>query len=111
VGRQSPTQTDTLLGEKWSVDIVGRASSPGTVEHDERLGQTRAQNVEEQLKADLARPSARSRARSVGEQHASADPKVHTSWSYPAATVPAFVAVDERLDALEAEAGAEWSRL
>jgi hypothetical protein len=34
-----------------------------------------------------------------------------TSWSYPVATVPAFEAVDERLDALEAEAGAEWSRL
>jgi hypothetical protein len=34
-----------------------------------------------------------------------------TSWSYPAATVPAFGAVDERLDALETEAGAEWSRL
>lgn len=72
---QSPTQTDTLLGERWAVDTIGRASSPGTVEHNERLGQTRAQNVEEQLKADLARPSARSRARSVGEQHASAEPK------------------------------------
>jgi hypothetical protein len=34
-----------------------------------------------------------------------------TSCSYPAVNVPAFEALDERLDAIEAEAGAEWSRL
>ena len=34
-----------------------------------------------------------------------------TNWSYPARQHPVFQALDERLDALETEAGAEWSTL
>ncbi len=34
-----------------------------------------------------------------------------TNWAYPARKHPIFEALDERLDALEAEAGAGWSRL
>jgi hypothetical protein len=34
-----------------------------------------------------------------------------TNWAYPARQHPVFEALDERLDALEAEAGAEWSTL
>ena len=34
-----------------------------------------------------------------------------TNWAYPARTHPVFEALDQNLDALETEAGAEWSRL
>ena len=34
-----------------------------------------------------------------------------TNWAYPARQHPVFEALDERLDALETEAGAEWSKL
>jgi hypothetical protein len=34
-----------------------------------------------------------------------------TNSAYPAVTQPEMLALDEELDALEAEAGAEWSRL
>lgn len=34
-----------------------------------------------------------------------------TNWIYPAERHPVFIHLDEKLDALEAEAGAEWRRL
>lgn len=34
-----------------------------------------------------------------------------TNWAYPALSHPVFQALDEALDALETEAGAEWSQM
>lgn len=72
---QDPKKTDTLLGDDWAVDIVGRASSKGEKVYNDGLGMRRAKAVEEQLKSELARPAARSRALSKGEEHASTDPQ------------------------------------
>ena len=72
---QNPTQTDSLLGEDWAVDITGRASAKGEKSYNEKLGMRRAQAVEGHLKSELGRPGARPRALSKGEEHASEDPQ------------------------------------
>lgn len=72
---QDPAKKDSLLGEKYAVDFTGRASSKGEKSYNEKLGLRRAVAVEQRLAADLGRPGSPSRARSVGEEHASEDEK------------------------------------
>jgi outer membrane protein OmpA-like peptidoglycan-associated protein len=103
---QSPTQTSTLLGDDWAVDFVGRASAPGTRAHNETLGKGRADAVENRVKADLGRPGVPSRATSVGEEHASEDPKFQrvdvSAWNVPKAFATPGATVTQNTAAHEA---------
>ena len=102
---QSPTQVDTLLGDDCGRRPTGRASSKEKAYND-KLGMQRAQAVEAQLKIELARPAARSRALSKGEEHASEDAHFQRVdiqvWNVPKAMDPSQPKIQQNTAAHEA---------
>lgn len=61
---------------EWIVLFTGRASSPGSVEHNRAVARQRAQNVRQRLVADMgwAAPRVRTNIRAEGERFATEDP-------------------------------------
>jgi len=85
----------------FTPEQVGRAK-----EAVRRSGLPEAQDISDEQAFDVAQVTY---AWQLGDESGQVTSGQVTNWAYPARQHPVFEALDEQLDVLETEAGAEWS--